>query len=420
MKAHSKTLVIGAGGGGIASALLATLRSEDVTLLEAHYALGGCASYFKRGPFCFDAGATTLSGVGVGEPLGDLFELLGRAPELKHADPGIVFHLSDGKIIHYYSDFDLWMNELKNHFPGLNHRPFWELVFKINHAGWNVLRDLYHVKNVKLLPYLFVSTDIMVKRFQLDDPSYLELINGILLISAQAHARSVPFLVGAMSLAYPASCYAPKGGMKGLMDFFEKEMRARNVDLKLKTRVEIFPDGFDKMISNIPVYGKKEGSWSALALYFGVKSNIHEPYHQVHVDGMNYFVSFSVPGDELRAPEGYQTVTISTHVDAKTFTLEEKESLSQKIMQDFLKRFPVSDVKFFTIGTPRTFERYTGRESGFVGGIPLLLGSIPKLDTVFPGKKFFRVGDTVFPGQGLCGVVAGALLLHRHFVKKEL
>ncbi len=420
LKTHSKTLVIGAGGGGIASALLASLRGEEVTLIEAHDKLGGCASYFKRGPFCFDAGATTLSGVGVGEPLGDLFELLGHAPDLKLADPGIVFHLSNGKVVHYFHDQTLWMDELKKHFPNLNHKPFWDLVYKINHAGWKVLKNIFHPANVKLLPYLLVSTDIMLKRYQLDDPDYVELINGILLISAQAHSQSVPFLVGAMSLAYPAQCYAPVGGMKGLMDFFEKELRAGNVDLKMKTRVEKFPEGYEKTISNIPVYEEGDGKWGALTLYFGVKSDIHEPYHQIHVDGMNYFVSLSIPGDLSRAPAGYQAVTISTHVDAKTFSLEDKKTVSLKILADFLSRFPVTDVKHLTVGTPRTFERYTGRTSGFVGGIPLLLGEIPKLDTIFPQKSFFRTGDTVFPGQGLCGVVAGALLLHRRFIKKEL
>lgn len=416
MKAHSKTLVIGGGGGGIASALLASVRGEDVTLCEAHYALGGCASYFKRGQFVFDAGATTVSGVRPGEPLGDLFDLLGNSPKLKLADPGIVFHLSDGKIIRYHCDFSLWMDELNRHFPHLDHKPFWEKVFHINQEGWKVLRNIWHPRNVKLAPYLFVSTDLMLRRFNLEDPSYLELLNGILLISAQAHATKVPFLVGAMALAYPASCFAPVGGMKGLMDFFEQEMKKRSVDLQLKSRVQKIPANFDKVFSNVPVYKNDEGTWGALTLYFGVKSEIHELYHQVHVNGINYFVSFSIPGDKSRAPEGFQAVTISTHVDASYV----RDNLIDQIMSDFLKRFPVSDVKHFTTGTPKTFERYTGRTSGFVGGIPLLLGQLPKLDTIFPGRNVFRVGDTVFPGQGLCGVVAGALLLHRHIVKKEL
>jgi phytoene dehydrogenase-like protein len=435
LKAHSKTLVIGAGGGGIASALLAALRGEDVTLLESHYALGGCASYFKRGQFVFDAGATTLSGVGVGEPLGDLFELLGRAPSLKLADPGIVFHLSNGKVVRYFHDFTLWMDELETHFPGLNHKPFWDLIFKINHDGWKVLKNLYHPKNVKLLPYLFISTDLMLKKYQLDDPVYRELLNGILLISAQAHAEKVPFLVGAMALSYPANCFAPIGGMKGFMDFLERELQNLKVDLKLKTKVETLPSGFDKTIANIPLWNlvpldpklKKEsearpGSWGALTLYFGVKSDIQEPYHQVHFEGMNYFISFSLPGDELRAPAGFQAVTISTHVDAKTFSQVEKENLSLKIMSDFMSRFSVGDIKHFTIGTPKTFERYTGRQSGFVGGIPLLLGQNPiyHMKSLFSQGGLYRVGDTVFPGQGICGVVAGALLLHRRLLKKEL
>lgn len=417
MKAHSKTLVIGAGGGGIASALLASLRGEDVTLVEAHDKLGGCASYFQRGKFVFDVGATTISGVKEGEPLGDLFAMIGATPPMKLADPGIVFHLSDGKIVRYHSDFELWMKELSTHFPNLDHRPFWEKVFRINKDGWEVLRNIWHPKNVKLLPYLFVSTDLMIRKFQLEDPSYLELINGILLISAQAHATKVPFLVGAMALAYPASCYAPVGGMKGLMDFFEKELRNRGVNLQKKTRLTEIPKEFEKSFSNVPVYQKNDGTWGALTLYFGVKSNIPEVYHQIHVNGINYFVSFSIPGDESRAPTGYQAVTISTHVDARTYV---RDQLIDQIMNDFLARFPVSDVKFFTTGTPKTFERYTGRESGFVGGIPLLLGKLPKLDTIFPKKNVYRVGDTVFPGQGLCGVVAGALLLHRQIIKKEL
>ena len=252
MKAQSKTLVIGAGGGGIASALLAAIRGEEVTLLEAHSKLGGCASYFKRGAFVYDAGATTISGVRTGEPLGDLFKLLGKTPPMKLADPGIVFHLSNGKIVRYHSDFDLWMSELSDKFPHLNHRPFWERVFQINEEGWKVLRNLYSFKSIRLLPNLFFSTDLMIRRFQLEDPSYLELLNGILLISAQSHASRVPFLVGAMALAYPSSCYAPEGGMKGLMDFFQEEMKEHGVDLKLKTKVDKIPDGFDKVFSNVP------------------------------------------------------------------------------------------------------------------------------------------------------------------------
>lgn len=455
-----KTLVVGAGGGGITSALLARMRGEDVTLLESHGKLGGCASWFKRGEFTFDAGATTLSGVGEKEPLGKLFNLLGRGPSLYAADPGITFHLSNKKVIRYWRDFERWMDELHQHFPGLIHRPFWEKVRLTNERGWKLLdvmdsfppvghKDyLKLLKNpgaFKLLPSLFVSTEQILKSHGLDHPDYLELVNGILLISAQAHAEHIPFLIGAMALSYPAETYAPEGGMKGLMDFFEEELHERGVDLRKRTRVASFRSGEvilssgerisgERLIVNLPVWnlarmsegelresfvreGKKNpGSWGAFVLYFGIEGKFSELYQQVHLNHpllKNYFVSFSHPDDRKRAPEGFQAVTISTHVYADEVT--DKSLLQEIIMSDFQIRFPSQSIKHLTSGSPKTFERYTGRLNGYVGGVPFILGKNPLslLAPVTSSAEIFRVGDTVFPGQGLCGVVAGALQLHQ-------
>ncbi len=454
----SKTVVVGAGGGGIASALLSALRGDEVTLFEAHSALGGCASWFRRGPFVFDAGATTVSGVGVGEPLGDFFELLGHAPNLHPCDPGIVFHLSTGKVLRYHRDFEAWLQELEVHFPGLPHRRFWELTRSINRSAWQLLRDvrtfpftnisdisdvLRHPRHVALVPYLLLSTEAALKTFGLDHPEYLELVNGILLISAQATSEHIPFIVGSMALSYPAETYAPVGGMKGLMDFFEGELIRHGVDLRKKVRVDSFGEGkvglfsgesvtADKIIVNLPVWNMAQmvtgqlrqeltrdskthpGAWGAFTAYFGVSGQNRELYHQVHLNHplvKNYFISFSIPGDQARAPSGMQAVSISTHVYADDVI--NKEEYAQVILDDFKKRFPCPEVKFLTTGSPRTFERYTGRLHGFVGGLPFLYGSNPLslLSPVTSDASVFRVGDTVFPGQGICGVVAGALQL---------
>jgi phytoene dehydrogenase-like protein len=454
-----KTIVVGAGGGGISSALLSAMRGESVTLYESHSALGGCASWFKRGPFIFDAGATTLSGLGVNEPLGELFELLGHSPVLHSSDPGIVFHLSSGKIVRYHRDFENWMEELYLHFPFMKHRPFWGLIRKISKKSWALLKDvkcfpftnvsdflevMKHPKYLSLVPYLLISTEHLLKKYDLYQSEYVELVNGILLISAQAESESIPALVGAMALSYPAETYAPGGGMKGLMDFFERELIKRNVVIKKKTPVSGFSEReiqlssgevikADRVIMNIPVWNMSKmsegeihkkllkeslihpGHWGAFTVYFAGQFQIKELYQQVHLnlpDIKNYFVSFSVPEDESRAPLGYQCVSISTHVVAKSFI--NKEELTEIILSDFKKRFPFSDIKFLTTGSPKTFERYTGRENGFVGGIPFLYGKNPLtlMSPVLKKESLFRVGDTVFPGQGLCGVVAGSLQLH--------
>ena len=70
-------VVVGGGIGGLATAALAQRLGLRTALLEAHTTLGGCAGYFRRGPFTFDAGATALMGLRPGEPLGDLFATLG-------------------------------------------------------------------------------------------------------------------------------------------------------------------------------------------------------------------------------------------------------------------------------------------------------------------------------------------------------
>src|SRR3954465_15365668 len=70
-------VVVGGGMGGLAAAALAQGRGLRTALLETHTKLGGCAGFFARGPFTFDAGATALMGLDAGEPVGDLLCTLG-------------------------------------------------------------------------------------------------------------------------------------------------------------------------------------------------------------------------------------------------------------------------------------------------------------------------------------------------------
>lgn len=465
-----KTIVVGAGGGGIASALLAALRGDSVTLVEAHENLGGCASWFNRGEFSFDVGATTLSGVGANEPLGKLFKLLGEAPELVRVNPGIVFHLSNGSRLNYYQDFDEWMEELHRVFPDLNHRPFWKKVYELNSQAWGLLdvvdafpfrklEDFFQVLKAPqyfhLYPYLFVSTELMLKRFGLDHPDYLELINGILLISAQTESPKAPFLVGAMGLAYPQATFAPKGGMQGLMNFFERKCQDLGVKVLKKSLVRKISKktltlksneilSADQVILNVsywdlpmffegeerdlivPNFLETKTAWGAFTIYFAAKSEVKELYQQVHLnhpDVKNYFVSFSESNHS-----GFQSVTISTHVFAESWEAMERDAYKEKkaalqnlIINDFKARFKIGHLKLISAGTPKTFQRYTHRSSGYVGGLPFLYGMNPwKLQNhSTPISYVHRVGDTTFPGQGLVGVVAGAFALDKE-LKKEL
>jgi phytoene dehydrogenase-like protein len=70
--------------------------------------------------------------------------------------------------------------------------------------------------------------------------------------------------------------------------------------------------------------------------------------------------------------------------------------------------------------SPRTFERFTGRAHGFVGGIPRRAGLHHYVDlgprSVEPG--LWLVGDSVFPGQSVLSVSLGGVRLAERVLRE--
>ena len=69
-------VVIGAGNGGLTSALTLAKNGLKVLLLEKHNIPGGCATSFIRGRFEFEVALHQLSGMGTDDRPGPLRELL--------------------------------------------------------------------------------------------------------------------------------------------------------------------------------------------------------------------------------------------------------------------------------------------------------------------------------------------------------
>ena len=66
-----------------------------------------------------------------------------------------------------------------------------------------------------------------------------------------------------------------------------------------------------------------------------------------------------------------------------------------------------SHLKLIMPGTPLTFERFTQRVNGMVGGFPqrnLFTAWSPQID-----RGVWLVGDSIFPGQSTAAVSLGAL-----------
>ena len=69
-------------------------------------------------------------------------------------------------------------------------------------------------------------------------------------------------------------------------------------------------------------------------------------------------------------------------------------------------------------GSPRTFERFTLRAEGLVGGIPRRAG-LEYYDDFFPSagaRGLYMVGDSVFPGQSTLATSIGGVKLAQHLL----
>jgi len=139
-------------------------------------------------------------------------------------------------------------------------------------------------------------------------------------------------------------------------------------------------------------------------------------------DGNNMFVSVSAPGDVESAPAGFRAVMISTHTELKAWEglspdpYEDRKreagdrlvTLARRVYPDLGRSAAVREV-----GTPRTYERFTSRPRGAVGGARLApmnanQRAVPH-DVGVPG--FWLVGDGTWPGLGTVACCLGSRIV---------
>ncbi|MCF8059773.1 MAG: NAD(P)/FAD-dependent oxidoreductase [Bacteriovoracaceae bacterium] len=455
-------------------------HNYQVTMYEAHTYVGGCASYFKRHKFKFDAGATTLSGLGTGRPLRILCDQLNISlPSIKLDHP-MRIHLTDNTIIERFADLDKFIEVLDNEFPKVDNKAFWYGLKEREENLWSVLGAGQHFppKSIKdisklLRPKVLAKAPLGLWAFTpfiktlpkgiRNNPRYMDLINQQLLISTQSLASEVPALLAAMGLIYPDDMHYSFGGMaslaEALSDFIiqkggEVHKRHRVIEVKesgLRLKVhginptkKPFEKEADIVVSNLTIWDtpklfkgdlkqlfpmpKERSAWGAITAYFSIKGekSVSPLYHQIHIKDEllgngSLFFSFSHPDDSERAPLGHQTVTVSTHTQSDHWQQffengdyeENKERIRKRILEIFNQKFLNYETGKVEVGTPHTFERFTSRHKGLVGGLPHNLRNniltFPEQRTPLDG--FYQIGDTTFPGQGIVGVTTGAFLL---------
>jgi C-3',4' desaturase CrtD len=258
----------------------------------------------------------------------------------------------------------------------------------------------------------------------------------------------------------------PKGGMRGFWNSFAAHYRKLGGQLKVGCPVEQIAgtEGryvlhtrrgsfhAEQVVSTLPasltariaptavarrltpyVERDRDAGGGAVVVFLGVGENdvagqdfthhqLLQDYAQPLGDGNNMFVSVSDAQDTASAPPGQRAVMISTHCDLEPWSGLSAEdyqayklAAGRRLIELARRVYPRlgESAVVCEIATPRTFERFTGRPQGAVGGIRQTLANanqraIPH-DLGVPG--FWQAGDTTWPGLGTVACVLGSRIV---------
>jgi C-3',4' desaturase CrtD len=299
-----------------------------------------------------------------------------------------------------------------------------------------------------------------------------QFVDAQLLIAAQATSTRANALYGASALDLPRRGVVHfKGGIGAIAGTLADAVRAhggkvlhrqevirivteggRPVAVETK-RGDAFPA--DLVVANLPPWNiapllgdaappklrqlpeQPEDGWGAFMVYVGVDAAALPPgdmlHHQVLVreplgEGNSVFLSLSPAWDPYRAPAGKRALTISTHTALKPWwrlRAYDPRRYEQRKAHYVKRMLAAAEVAIPGLreaaalvmpGTPVTFQRFTRRAWGWVGGFPqtnLLRAWAPRL---LP--DVWMVGDSIFPGQSTAAVALGGLRVARSILSE--
>jgi len=330
------------------------------------------------------------------------------------------------------------------------------------------LRWLFDDLPARLHPRLLADAFRPVAAHLHDAPRALRLfIDGQLLIAAQTTSINANALYGASALDLPrrgvvhltggigaiaatlAEAVQRHGGTVRYRQEVSRIVCEKGQPVAVETkRGETFPAR--TVIANLPPWNiaKLTGEqtpaslhklpaaptpgWGAFMVYAGLDARavpVDVPlHHQVIVreplgEGNSVFLSLSPAWDSGRAPAGRRALTISTHTalapwwrlfhnDSRHYE-RRKEHYVERMVRAAERVLPGlrAAADLIMPGTPVTFQRFTRRAQGWVGGFPqtsIFQAWGPRL-----GAGLWMVGDSIFPGQSTAAVALGGMRVAR-------
>ena len=313
------------------------------------------------------------------------------------------------------------------------------------------------------------------------DRAFRRFLDAQLLISAQATADRVNAVWGATALDLARQgVYHVEGGIGGLAQTLARKLEALGGEIVFRQRVtriaveggrvtgvyarrgrhsrreEYFPADF--VVANLtphsleqllgedsPAYLRRElarvsPGWGAFVLHLGIRAeglpDGLPDHHQVIESmegalgqGRSLFLSLSPSWDSSRAPVGYRAATVTTHTHVRDWWdllardtqayADRKAAYTERLLANIEQAIPGfrGSIEVLLAGTPVTYQFFTGRHEGMVGGFPIT--SLFKARGPRTGlANLLLVGDSIFPGQSTAGVSLGGLRVAREVQRR--
>jgi C-3',4' desaturase CrtD len=297
-----------------------------------------------------------------------------------------------------------------------------------------------------------------------DDQALVGLLSMLIEDTVHSTVDQAPLINAALGITIRgAGLTRPRGGARGFWQRFLSHYRALGGELRVGCRVERV-EGHEgdfllttrrgqvravQVVSAIPAaltarlappavaqalwpYLRRDSQalGGAVVVFLGVPESqvagqpfahhqlLHD-YTQPLGDGNNMFISVSAHDDTASAPVGCRAVMISTHCELgcwqsltpQAYTAR-KQAAGVHLISLARRVYPAlgQGALVYEIGTPRTFERFTGRPGGAVGGVRLTLANANQRAIPYDigGPGFWLVGDTTWPGLGTVACVLGS------------
>jgi C-3',4' desaturase CrtD len=350
--------------------------------------------------------------------------------------------------------------------PVLPPRNLWDI--------WQLLQAV-RPDTLLTAPFTYWTVGDALRWFQLDGDDRLRTFLDLQLkLYSQVDASETALLYAATALAMsqaPLGLYHLKGSMQVLSDRLVTALKRDGGKLLMRHTVEgletaggkvtgvtirnlqtdaLWTEPADVVVANVtvqnlvqllegkrlptPMQGYKHrveklpAASGAFVVYLGVEAAAIPPNCPLHLqflynatepigENNSLFVSVSQPGDG-RAPQGKATVIASSFTEPRQWwNCRDYAALKYQYTQTAIARLgeyfhlTPETIVHVEAATPRTFEHFTGRDRGVVGGIGQRIPTFGLFGFAnrTPMANLWLVGDSTHPGEGTAGVSYSAL-----------